>query len=111
MDELRRKFETATCHINDDWQEVPWEVRKETWFISNVHSTIKRARHATGLMEMVISEANRKQKMLVLEPRAYKDGMTDNELKQWYERLGFEQFQKKWGARPCLMLKKPDCRK
>ena len=104
---MKRKHETATCYINDNWQEVPLEIRKDVWFLSSVQSTIKRARHATGLMEMVISEAKRKQKMLVLEPRAYQDGMTDAEIKSWYERLGFEQFQKKWGGRPCLMLKKP----
>jgi hypothetical protein len=74
-------------------------------FLYDLKSTIKRAGHARGLMEMVMKEAALNKRALVVEPRAYGEGMTDNEIQRWYERLGFEQFQKKWGGRPCLMLK------
>ncbi len=104
---MKRKFETATCRINDDWQELPPDMRGSVTFVSDVKSTIKRARHATGLMEMVIAEAKRKNRGVVLEPRSFADGMTDNELQRWYARLGFIVFQTKSETLPCLMMKNP----
>jgi hypothetical protein len=107
MDGMKRKFETATCRINEDWQEVPAEMRDKVMFVTDVKSTIKRARHATGLMDLVIAEASRKGRGVVVEPRSFDDGMTDKELQGWYARLGFTVFQTKTEDLPCLMLKNP----
>jgi hypothetical protein len=100
---MKRKYETATCHIDEAWDGVPSDIRDRVTFVKDVKSTIKRAGHASGLMDMVMSEAKRKGRMLVLEPRAFDDGMTDDELVRWYERLGFTVFQPKSDTHPCLM--------
>lgn len=103
----KRKSDTATCRLDDNWDGIPVDMRDGCVFLADLKSTIKRAGHARDLMEMVMAEAKRKHKILIVEPRAFADGMTDKELARWYERLGFETIQKKYGERPWLMAKPP----
>lgn len=46
-------------------------------------------RHASKLMERVLEDADAEQVMLVLAVESYDDGLTNEQLAEWYERLGF----------------------
>lgn len=46
--------------------------------------------YASKLMEKVLNDADEEGCMLVLAVESYDDGLTNEQLADWYERLGFK---------------------
>jgi len=94
----RRKYETATCEIRYS-QAIPFELRMVVREVFNVktESGMKGKGQGSKLMQAVIEEADKAQKILILLPDTEK-------LELWYSKYGFELVQ----TNPAhLMMRKP----
>lgn len=74
---------------------LPEDMREDFMEILSVRSDNPRKGHATALMHMVCTEADRAGKLLMLKVGAFDDGGMNNEqLAKWYGRFGFVEVQK-----------------
>ncbi len=80
-----RRFDTATCVVRYSLA-LPASLQDNVREIHDVKSGMKGKRHGSKLMELVCSEADRLQKILILLPDSVK-------LEKWYNGFGFETVQ------------------
>lgn len=60
--------------------------------------------HATSLLACVIREADDSRTTLLVVVKPFDDQqLTQEQLAEWYQRLGFVEIQ----ARPCVMARSP----
>lgn len=85
---------------------LPEDMREGTREIVSLESTNPRKGHATTLMWTVCHEADKARIVLILQPKAFGDGMDDEKLERWYGRFGFKAIQRE----PVLMARQPDIR-
>lgn len=71
--------------------------------IISVKSECQGRGDAARLMYAVCDEADREWITLVLTVAPFGDGLTEEQLKRFYARFGFIEFQ----AEPCLMTRAP----
>ena len=78
-------------------------MRGEIREILSVQSGNPRKGQASALMAKVCKEADKEWMTLMVQVYAFDDGMSDEQLRKWYERFGFEKVQ----DGPCLMVRSP----
>ena len=66
----------------------------------SIQSGNPRKGHATGLMYQVCQEADDACKTLIIHVEPFDEGMTQEQLKKWYEKFGFVEIQ----TDPVLMM-------
>lgn len=66
----------------------------------SVQSGNPRNGHASGLMRSVCTEADVEGQVLLLQVKAFGDGPSDEQLKKWYAKHGFEVVQ----TEPCVLM-------
>jgi hypothetical protein len=61
--------------------------------VLDLSSDNPRKGHATALMRHLCLEADGSGKVLILIPKPFADGLTQDQLERWYERFGFVLIQ------------------
>lgn len=74
-------------------QGLPVEMWEKTREIIDVRSTNQRKGHATSLMWQICYEADKAGLVLIVQPRVFDDGMTQEQLEKWYGKFGFSPIQ------------------
>jgi GNAT superfamily N-acetyltransferase len=88
----RRELASASCRIAETagcLEGVPDEMKQGIRVVLDVNASNPRKGHATKLMHQVSKEADRAGITLLLEARAFQDGMTSDQLIKWYTKFGF----------------------
>lgn len=72
---------------------LPSEMRPHIREILDVRSTVQRRGHAAALMNRVCKEADLDWFTLMLQVRAFDDGLSTDQLQKFYAKFGFETIQ------------------
>lgn len=72
---------------------VPEDMRASIREIVSLASDERGNGHATALMHQVCAEADMAGLVLLLEAKPFAEGMTQEQLEKFYERLGFVKIQ------------------
>lgn len=97
-----RKHKSATLRVAVP-EALPQHMQEGVREILSVQCSNPKKGHATRLLREVCAEADRSGTVLMLEARAFDDGMDDAQLKAWYMRSGFVQTQES----PIIMARRP----
>lgn len=73
---------------------LPEDMRSGIREIVDLASKNQGKGHATALMHRVCKEADKTGHILLLTPKSFADGMTTEQLRDWYGRFGFVELQK-----------------
>lgn len=87
-----RLHKQASCRIAIS-EALPEDMQAGTREVVSLASDNPRKGHATALMHQVCAEADVDRIVLILMPKPFGDGMTEEQLEKWYGRFGFEMVQ------------------
>lgn len=87
-------------------EALPAHMQPRTREIVSLRCTNPRKGYATALMLSVCREADRAGMVLLVQPGAFDEGMTTEQLARWYGRLGFQELPKDEGQ-PTMMARPP----
>lgn len=82
---------------------LPQDMHEGTREVVNLMSDNPRKGHATFLMHQVCAEADVDGIVLILMPKPFGDGMTEEQLEKFYQKFGFTTIQ----PEPKLMARQP----
>lgn len=98
MATFTERWESGSLRVSDlDAEKYPLVVRNKCRWISHVYVPPEDRRKgiATFLMHKVIGQAKEKGITLLLAAAEFDEGgMSDEQLRGWYERLGFRVLQR-----------------
>lgn len=97
-----RTFKSASLRVAIA-EALPKEMRDQTRELLSVQSGNPRKGQASKLMWAVCKEADAWWLTLLVNVKSFDDGMSDEQLRKWYARFGFEVIQDD----PCLMSRSP----
>ena len=84
-------------------QVVSSHLRGHLRELSHLHSTEQGKGHARELMRSLFDEADKDEITLMVTVHPYKDGLTGEQLEDWYTRMGFFELQDD----PKIMIRLP----
>lgn len=102
MDPGPRTYRGASLRVAIP-QGLPVEFWETTRELVAVQSSAQGRGEATKLMRSVFDEADHAGLLLLVKPETFAPGLTDEQLRKWYARLNFVEFQ----AEPCLLARAP----
>lgn len=92
MNTGRRQYKQAACRLAEPaW--LPDDMRSGCLELVDLSSDNPRKGHATALMHHICLEADASGKVLILSPKPFADGLTQEQLEKWYGRFGFLMIQ------------------
>lgn len=97
-----RCHKQASCRIAIA-TALPEDMHEGTREVVSLASDNPRKGHATFLMHQVCAEADVDGIVLILMPKPFGEGMTEEQLVKFYERFGFALIQ----PEPKLMARQP----
>lgn len=74
-------------------EALPEDMHAGTREVVSLESDNPRKGHATALLHQVCAEADIDGIVLLLMPKPFGDGMTEEQLEKWYGRFGFTTVQ------------------
>lgn len=84
-------------------QVVSSHLRGHLRELSHLHSTEQGKGHARELMRNLFEEADKDEITLMVTVHPYEDGLTGEQLEDWYTRMGFFELQDD----PKIMIRLP----
>jgi GNAT superfamily N-acetyltransferase len=106
MDGMKQEYknEHASCKVAPN-ADLPAEMRDSVLEVSSVWTDAEHRGQgfATELLASVCEDADCANKVLILQPRPYDQGISKDKLIAWYKRFGFIVTQKD----PVLMARAP----
>lgn len=97
-----RKHESASVKVNYS-QAVAPHLRGLLRELTHLHSGEQGKGHARELMRSLFEEADAEKVSLMVIVQPYEDGLTKEQLEQWYSRMGFFELQDE----PLIMTRLP----
>lgn len=87
---------------------LPEHMREGTREIVSVRSTNPRKGHARALMHAICTEADEAGMVLIVQPGAFDEGMSTEQLERWYAGMGFVPLPKDDESAPTVMARPLD---
>ena len=85
-------------------QVIPANLRGGLLELSKLHSKEPGQGHASKLLKQVCQEADKNKVILMVLVDPFEDGLSKQELRDWYSRLGFDILQET----PTIMTRMPE---
>jgi len=84
-------------------QAVSSHLRGHLRELTHLHSSEQGKGHARELMRSLFEEADKDEITLMVVVQPYEDGLTAEQLEDWYARMGFFELQDE----PLIMIRLP----